>query len=105
MLYKTRICCCKLSGEFTREPGLDRKALFSSSSLGPNSCLVVLRSEGSEALFKWLSVVRAFCLFSPTTTLGSIQRKVTNIHRISHVGKAPRDAASHGCKQLPLLLR
>lgn len=64
-LFKTRICCSKLPGEFTREQSLDRNALFS-YSFGPDSCLAILifGSEGSEALFKGLAAVRTLCLSS-----------------------------------------
>lgn len=99
ILHKTRIRCSKLSGEFTREPGLNRKALFSYSA-GPDHRLVILSRgrERSDALFKRLAVVRTFCLFlrQPLLAGSSIQRKVTNIHRISHFGKAPNEATSHG---------
>lgn len=65
ILYKMRICCSKLPGEFTREPCLKRKALFS-YPVGPNSCFVVLicGTEGPEALFNGLAAVRTFSLFS-----------------------------------------
>lgn len=65
VLYKMRICCSKLPGEFTREPCVKRKALFS-YPVGPNSCFVVLicGTEGPEALFNGLAAVRTFSLFS-----------------------------------------
>lgn len=107
VLYKMRICCSKLPGEFTREPCVKRKALFS-YPVGPNSCFVVLicGTEGPEALFNGLAAffIQSVLQRPYRATSSSHQRKVANIHRFSRVGKAPNEATSHGCKQLPLLL-
>lgn len=109
MLYKMRICCSKLPGEFTREPCLKRKAVFSYPA-GPNSCFVALicGTEGSEALFNGLAAVRTFSLLCNIHRVWLLHplrgRLQINILRFSRVGKAPNEATSHGCKQLPLLL-
>lgn len=42
------------------------------------------------------------CSLVTTLSWFFIQRKVANIHRIPHTGKAPYEATSHGCGQLPL---